>query len=140
LTYIQVEVTVKRRVDQCRVWCIKVEYSPDEIVPFALEHNERKALRWSQTGEDENQRFVVNLVPGHPAIRFSVAIYDTHFLQFETEIQTPTNLLQKLQRPGVHRFTLQLTGIVKEKAISKELVAFVHWHGPGQRHVLITKS
>jgi hypothetical protein len=48
VSYIQPSVTTSAPLEKCRAWIWRAEFSPDGIVPFALEHGERVPLRWSK--------------------------------------------------------------------------------------------
>jgi hypothetical protein len=129
LTYIQISVTSSKRITNCKAWYRRSHYSPDGTVAFALEHNERHQLPWSKSG------FEIDMNPHDGPVRINVAVHDNATLAFEQG--TPTNLLQNLQRPGIHRFEISVVGFVNDREISEKCYLFIDWRGPGKRTAFV---
>jgi hypothetical protein len=135
ITYIQISVTASKRITGCRAWYRRSDYSSDRTDPFSMEHNERHPLMWSKPGGTSN--FEVDLKPNDPPIRITVAVFDLASLQFEPGVGTPTNLLPKLQRIGMHRLEISLVGFLNGKEIFETRHLFIDWRGPGKRTAFI---
>jgi hypothetical protein len=135
VTYIQISVATSKPIRALRAWYRRSNYSPDRIVPFSVEHNERHALRWSKTGG--TNIFEVGLKPSDPPIRINVATFNDQVLQFEPEVGTPENLFNDLQRVGIHRFEISVVGIVDNKEVSETRHLYIDWRGPGNRTAFI---
>jgi hypothetical protein len=131
VTYIQVAVHSSKRIEDCRAWITRVDFNPDRTV-FSLEHNERLPRHWSKHSLGDN--LVVEIDPAHPPIRFNVGIFNEH--GFELDGGTPTNLLPLLQRVGVHRFEVGVSGIVNGNTTSTKALLSVHWRGAGNGAVV----
>lgn len=129
ITYIQCSVTTDVSLTKCQVWSSRVDYSPDGLAPFAIEHGERYPLRWSKIGG--NDPFIAELHSGEPPVRVNVAIFNGGCIQFETEIKTPENLLNNFQRHGIHRVTLGFRALRGTNSISKTVPIFIRWDGVG---------
>jgi hypothetical protein len=138
VNYVQASVISRVPLASCKVWLTRVEYTPDGITPYSIEHNERHALPWSKAYGPNPLDVAIN--PDDPPIRFTVATFDGQILQLEPSVQTPTNLFNRLQRLGLHRFTITLVaerilkfaGLEQKYVLSKTVVVICNWRGPGQ--------
>ena len=135
VTYIQISVATSKPIRAFRAWYRRSDYSPDRIVPFSVEHNERHPLRWSKSGG--TNIFEVGLKPSDPPIRINVAIFNDQALQFEREVVTPGTFFNDLQRVGTHRFEISVVGIVDNKEVSETRHLYIDWRGPGSRAAFI---
>jgi hypothetical protein len=128
IAYIQLTIETTVPLTSCRAWSTRVEFTPDGIVPYAIEHNERRALPWSQHGGSSH--FEADLNPTEPPVRINVAVFDDTCLQFDPTIKTPENLFHKLQRVGFHRVHIALSAMRGNKSISHSTRLIIHWRGP----------
>src|SRR6266436_523827 len=132
LTYIQVSVTASKQVTQCKAWYWRSHYSPDGITPFALEHNERHPHPWSKAG------LVTELNPKDPPARINIATFNASGnLQFDSAVQTPSNLYPNLQRDGLHRLEIGVVGFCDGKEISEKRHLFINWRGSDKRNAIV---
>jgi hypothetical protein len=120
--YIQVSATATKTLTKCRAWIKKIEFDPDGA-GFSLEHGEGVQCRWSRQSDLE-----IEIRPGEPPARLAPAIYNT--LGFFLYPTTPTNLVHLLQKIGVHRFHLTITGLLDNAPWTKTQILDVNWHGP----------
>jgi hypothetical protein len=124
ISYIQVSITTSASVEKCRAWMTKAEFSPDEIVPYSSEHNERIPLIWSKHGGSSPHEN--DLYPGDSPVRVNVAIFHNGYLEIDGG--TPTNFLPLLQREGFHRLSININGNGRLSRISESRRIIVHWH------------
>lgn len=125
VSYIQPSVVASRKMEKCSAWITRVEYDV-RGGNFALEFNERFPLPWSKatTGND----FVVDLEPGHPPIRLNAAIFTDEELSLDRG--TPINLYPLLQRVGIHRLTIFVSGSRADgKRINETFILDIEWRG-----------
>jgi hypothetical protein len=127
ISYIQVSVLTSIPLLRCRAWVTKVEYSPDNLCPYALEHGERHPLSWSKHGGSDP--FETELNPGEPPVRINVSVFNNSLIQFESTAQTPTNLIQPLQRIGFHRLTINIGALRNGSPISETRQVIIEWRG-----------
>ena len=127
VNYIQISVTTSRTVRKCRAWITYVEYDVGQR-NFAVEFSERFPLSWSKTGTDSNYEY--DLEPTHPSIRLNAAIFTDKMIGLEPH--TPTNLLPLLQRQGLHRLTIFMSGYRADGVqINETRFLEILWSGPG---------
>jgi hypothetical protein len=121
--FVQVRVRTKMSLKTCRAYILLIEYR-DDNGSFVAEHNERFPCQWSWSATDDHR--VIDLstqVPG----AFNLATVGNGVWGFEPIM--PTNIMGLLQREGVHRFTINVTGFAdgREKFLTKKLL--VDWRG-----------
>jgi len=131
ITYIQISVAATKQLMQCKAWYRRSDYSPDGIVPFALEHNERHALPWSKSG----MQTAIN--PTEPPVRINVAVFNEKGLEFDPGVGTPSNLHPQLQRSGIHRFEISVSAFYGDRETSETRHLFIDWRGAGPRLAFI---
>jgi len=135
ISYIQLSITTRTALTRCRAWSTRVEYSPDNFVPYAKEHGERHPLTWSKHGGPSH--FEADINPGEPSLRLNIAIFNHEGIQFEPTAQTPTNLLPSFQRIGFHRLTINLSAFRRGSPISEIRRLTINWRGSNNAIVLL---
>ena len=120
---LQVRVRTKIPLAACRAWILLIEYQPDGGY-FIQEHNERFPCQWSWSGTDDHR--VIDLSTSVPG-GFNVATVGNGRWGFEPVM--PTNILHLLQREGVHRFTVNVTGHIDGKERARTEKVLVDWRG-----------
>jgi hypothetical protein len=53
-------------------------------------------------------------------------------IQFDREVQTPSNLFPNLQRAGIHRLEISVVGLHGSKEVSETQYLFINWRGVGR--------
>jgi hypothetical protein len=133
INYIQPSVTTTRRMEKCSAWIAKVEYDVGGST-FAKEFGERWPLPWSKA---IGNNLEVDLEPHHPPIRLNVAVFTDAELALDPA--TPTNLKPLLQRNGIHRFTIFVSGVRADgKRLNEIFILEIEWFGPGQGAIVKT--
>lgn len=121
--FIQIAVSSMQHIKGCRAWITSSEYDTGGGL-FAVELNERLACPWSRhTGGD---RHVIDIFPHEPPIRLNVLVFDQNGIRHEES--TPTNWLERLQRSGLHRLTISVSGQCNDRGVKKLAHLFVDWN------------
>ena len=136
ITYVQISVTASSNLERCRAWITNIYYRPTDFEPFALEHNERLPCSWSKHGG--GNEFEIDIKTHDPPIRINIAIYNKDGIAIEQG--TPTNLLPKLQRIGVHRFSISVVYYQNGKDVVQKKNLVVKWCGMGTAFVLLENA
>jgi len=135
ISYIQVAVSTSIQVDKCRAWITSSEYDVGSL-HFSLEHNERLPCGWSK--HSGNDQYQVDILPNEPPIRFNVLVFNQSGIQHD--LGMPTNWLERLQRPGLHRLTLIIAGQCQGRGVQTLAHLFVDWSGDGHAYVTLEQS
>jgi hypothetical protein len=125
ISRIQLSVTTSTSAQKCRAWITKAEFSPDEIVPYSLEHDERIPLKWSKHGGAVP--YETDLHSGDSPVRMNIAIFIAGRLEIDGG--TPTKWLPLLQRTGFHRLAIRVTRKVRVCRISENRRIVINWRG-----------
>ena len=127
ISYVQLSILARAPVTKCRAWSTRVEYSPDNLVPYALEHGERHPLPWSK--HRGPNVFEADHNPGDPPLRLNVAVIHNNVIEFDPLTQTPTNLAPLFQRVGFHRLIIIFTASKRGVQISQTCHLAINWRG-----------
>jgi hypothetical protein len=137
ISYIQVSLVSTVPIVNCRAWISEITYSENGISPYSIEHNERHPLNWSKHGGTDPLE--AELSPDEPPVRLNIAVFNLNGIQLEPGVQTPTNLIGRLQRPGFHRFTIHFRAerhfefwhLKYKSSFSQQKVVTIQWRGRG---------
>jgi hypothetical protein len=130
VTYLHVSVKSGRRLTKCKFWIARVEFRENRDVPLSLVNNERHQCRWSRADNGASS-YEIDIDPSDLSIRANIGFYTDKALCYDPPERTPSNVFDKLQRIGEHRFEVTVTGFKDERhSFSTTRYLYVDWRGP----------